>query len=1027
MLRLWILGPMAAARDDVPLGMPTSERARALIGWLALHPGPRRRTDVAALLWPTTDPERARANLRTAIWATHRTWGEPAVEATRSTVALVDGTWVDATDDPAAEGELLPGLDDEWVVTAREERERSIVSRLVEEAETAEVEGDLAAAVRLSERVCRLAPYDEGAHRLLIRRLLLAGDRATALLASREFSERLSSELGVRPSPATRAAHAAADAGVHESPRPRLYGRADEVARLTATWRSASRGGGRVAVITGEAGIGKSSLLAELAHRVEASGGRSSVALGVDAPVQTPFAAWLEVCQGLVATAQPVPAQATWPVELNRLSDGLGTRLGHPGLPPSVTAPELERLRVFESVLRLVEWSCADRPTMIALDDAHRVDRTSMKLTGHIGRHIARLPLLLVLTIRDGAPSAEADAMIADLAGRGVPVESYALEPLEERAVAALVSSLHPLGHDVLDRVVAAAEGNPLLAVESARAVVAGGEGPPANLRIGVRASLGRLPPNATQLAQLLAVAGQPLSPAELDRLEVPEIAEAEDAATAEGLLVRRGARLGFRHDLLRDAVYAEVRNTTRLHDRIASSLDPTRHADVARHLASAGRELDAARSWAAAAAAARAVGALDEAREFLVAAAALTPDDGALWLELEEIDAWAGRHADTEAAWSKALALLPEDQLPAAWCRRGRQFRSVVCNPERSRLAYRSALGLLPQDGESRVRADVLIGLAWGEAVAGSGADFEGLLAGAESLSPTPQDSLRASDIAEIRMLGLIRAGRFADAVDVALTAAPYAGSSRSPDRAFALLTNAACALTCMGDHERALALADRAVEATRTVPSVLLGSLAARAQILARLGRHEEALATVRRQQDLADRLDDPALSATAAHDAGLVALAAGRHAEAAELLAQALALRAPVSRPGAALRRAEALALDGRPTEAAEQLRAAVVEPVRPADQPWALVPRIAFVQALIALARGDEALATRRLDESADAWSRVLDTSGPADGDVYLSSLVDLGRPPVIGLVEPARELARIDDLRLTIAAPSPQPV
>lgn len=1024
---------MAATWDDVPLGMPTSERARALVGWLALHPGRQGRAEVAARLWPGTAPESSRANLRTAVWAVHQAWGQAALEADRSSVGLPPGTWVDARDDGDADvdGELLPGLDDDWLSDARDLHRRAVVARLGVSADLAERDGDLAGAVRLSVDRCRLAPYDESAHRELIRRLVVAGDHAGAVVASRDFGERLRSELGVSPSPATRAMHAAVRADVHEAPRPRLFGRGDEVARLGAAWRAASRGAGRVVVLTGGAGIGKSSLLADLAHRVETSGGRTGIASGGGAQVQPPFGAWLEICQGLVATAQPVPPAATWPAELNRLSGDLGTRLGHPELPPSVTAPELERLRVFESVLRLVEWSCADRPTMVALDDAHRVDRISMKLTGHVGRRLSRLPLLLVLTARDGTPTPEIDAMVADLASRGVPVESLALGPIEDRAVAALVSSLHQLDGDALDRVVAAAEGNPLLAVESVRALAAGEDGPPASLRIGVRASLGRLSPDAAQLVRLLAVAGRPLTSDELDRLDPTQTAQdmsaAEDAAAAEGLLMRRGTRLGFRHELLRDAVYADLRNTARLHDQIAGVVDPTRHADVARHLALAGREPDAAREWAASAADARGVGALDEAAEFLTRALALTPEDGALWLELEEVRAWAGRQADAEAAWDKALELLPADALPDAWCRRGRQFRSVVCNPEASRRAYRAALDLLGSDADPRLQADILVGLAWGDAVAGTGADFARLLTDAEALSPIVDDPLRASDVAEIGMLGHIRAGRFAAAVDTAMLAAPRAGTARSPDRAFALLTNAACALTCLGDDEGALRLADQAVEATGSVASVLLGSLAARAHILARLGRHDEAAETVRRQQDIADRLDDPALSATAAHDAGLVALAGGRYAESAELLGRALAAGAPISRPSAQLRRAEALALDGRPAEAADQLRSAVTEPVRPADQPWSLVPRIAFVQALIAVARGDDAQARRRLDEAAESWHRLQDRVGPADADGYLSNMVDLGRPPVVGLVEPHRELARIDDVRLRLAAVSGQAV
>jgi tetratricopeptide (TPR) repeat protein len=183
----------------------------------------------------------------------------------------------------------------------------------------------------------------------------------------------------------------------------------------------------------------------------------------------------------------------------------------------------------------------------------------------------------------------------------------------------------------------------------------------------------------------------------------------------------------------------------------------------------------------------------------------------------------------------------------------------------------------------------------------------------------------------------------------------------------------------------------------------------LAARAFVLSRLGRHDEALSQASERLAKAERMDSPAAAALARHDAGLISLAAGRYAEAAQLLADALAEGAEVSRPAARLARAEALARSGRPDESATEMRAAVLEPVRDGDQPWALVPRMARVQGLIALARGDHALARRRLDEAAASWQRH---RRPDVGAEFVANFVDLGRPPVVGLVEPEWELRRL---------------
>jgi hypothetical protein len=333
------------------------------------------------------------------------------------------------------------------------------------------------------------------------------------------------------------------------------------------------------------------------------------------------------------------------------------------------------------------------------------------------------------------------------------------------------------------------------------------------------------------------------------------------------------------------------------------------------------------------------------------------------------------------------------------------------VCDPEGSFAAYRHAERLLDDASPEQVRADVRIGLAWGHAVAGDPGLVDGLLAEAAGHLPAEPDPRTATDVAEIRILGLIRRGRFAECVAVAAAVDP--GRDGLPDRAYAVWINGACGLACGGDLEGALALADRAVAATRTVPVLHVDCLAARAHLLARLGRGPEAMTVVHRQRELATRLDVPAIVATAAHDAGLVALELGRWAEAAVRLGEALEGGAPVSRPAAGLARAEALARSGDPDAAEAQLRAAALEPTTAADQPWSLVPRMASVQALVAAARGDAELARKRWDEAARGWRRMLATAAREAAGGYFAALVDLGRPPVVGLIDPARELDRIE--------------
>ena len=219
MLRLWLGGRIEGEFQGEPLAMPGGDRARALIGRLALHPVAHPRNELAARLWPDTPEANARANLRTAIWSIRQSWGPVAdlvLDVSRTTVGLrPDVLWVDVVaglDESGGlggldglDGELLPGIDDDWVHTERARLAERRSDALAGEAAEAEAEGRFEDAVRWARRRCALAPLDEAAHRDLLRRLDQAGDRPGAVLASRTFSDRLWAELGVRPSPATRA------------------------------------------------------------------------------------------------------------------------------------------------------------------------------------------------------------------------------------------------------------------------------------------------------------------------------------------------------------------------------------------------------------------------------------------------------------------------------------------------------------------------------------------------------------------------------------------------------------------------------------------------------------------------------------------------------------------------------------------------------------------------------------------------------------------------------------------------------
>jgi DNA-binding SARP family transcriptional activator len=492
-----LLGGVAADHDGEQLSLlPPVSR---LLAVLALRPGPQDRETVAATLWPDAAGPAARANLRTAIWALRKAVGDDALITSRTavglrpeaiTVDLADGQRAAAAGDAAAaaalcHGDLLPGYAEDWAETARRRHRVELAETLATRTAAAERDGDAAGAARWSRLRCELDPLNEAAHADLIRQLAAAGDRAGALVAGREATDRLRAELSVGPGPSLRAALAEARGpGVsgpamasgssgsfgssgHFGSRP-LYGRAAELRTLMAAWTAARAGHGRVVLITGEAGIGKTRLVAELARRAENAGARTAIGAGVDVGGAAPLATWQELVPQLARGVSAPPEDADWPAELGRLAPDIATQLGRDQPPPPVSSPELERLRVFDAVLRLVEWAAAGRPVLLVAEDVHRADPASMQLCAHIGRRLAARPVLFVLTRRDKPDRPDADALLADLAGRGVEVAELELGPLAAVELAAVARSVADLTDQAVDQVIRAADGNPLLAVESA-------------------------------------------------------------------------------------------------------------------------------------------------------------------------------------------------------------------------------------------------------------------------------------------------------------------------------------------------------------------------------------------------------------------------------------------------------------------------------------------------------------------------------------------------------------------------------
>ncbi len=922
-LRARLLGRLEVELDGAVIDSPASQRPWALFAYLALASRPVPRAELAHRFWPDVLDQSARASLRSALWALRRQLGESLLVDGERVALRNDGAlWIDtreferlAASAPEqalslCRGELLEGLEDEWALVARDAHREQVIALLEVLAQSAERGDNAREAIELSRRQVERDPLDEEAHRRLIARLAAAGERAAALRAFRSLADRLRRELGVAPSPRTRELveqlRADTPAPGARSPlqlpgRLPLVGRERELAALERTWRAAAGGAGGVAVIRGEAGIGKTRLASELRVRAGEAGARTAACAALDLGGVAPLSLWAELTRELLPTLPAPPADAAWPVEIAPLAPEMPSHFVPAAAPNGDVAPDLQRTRLFEAVVAMVAWA-AREPLLLVLEDAHSADGPSLELAAYLARRIAQMRVMLLITRRELPPSSDADLLEHALRARGVLTCELDLAPLEPGPLASLVRVAAQLNDAQVAHVVERADGNALLAVEAARALERGRDEVAPSVRGSVRAYLAPLPAAVRELIELLAVAARPLDTSEIRELPLQAPTELASQALQSGLLLFADGRLGFRHALLREATYGEIAEPLRpgLHQRWADALLAgesagaiPRPAEVARHLRLAGADLGAVAQLTRAAADARRLAALEQAAGYLEEALTIEPGRADLWLELGELQAWRVRREQAESAFKEAFALLESDEplaLARAWLTRARAYHGPICVPRAVLASATQALEILAGSGEDarELRSEALAARAWAEAVAGSVEEAERLLAQLGSDASDGGD-LRIYDVAHARALALMRRGRFVESYGPSIAAGDAIGRAGRADLAYGCWANAASAATAAGEHERALEFLDRGMTAItgHGLQSIEIHLLGARSFVLRGVGRLEEARIAASSEQALAEQLAQPELLAMASHDRGLVALAAGEHELAAILL--------------------------------------------------------------------------------------------------------------------------------------------
>ena len=411
-----------------------------------------------------------------------------------------------------------------------------------------------------------------------------------------------------------------------------FVGREYELGVLRAALTSASGGRGRVVLLVGEPGIGKSRTAEELGSTTRAAGAEVLVGRCYEGEGAPAFWPWLQVLEAYVAGRDATTLAAelgTAAADVAVVCPAVRARL--PELPPAPGGdPAHARFRFFDGVTRALGRAAAARPVVLVLDDLHGADRPSLLLLQFLARALPAARMLVVGALRDVALAAEhplAEAL-GELVREGGS-EWLRLRGLDEAAVAALIETMAglPPPAGLAAAVHARTDGNPLFVTEVVRALVAAGPLHPVppdevwrlpvpdTVRATIARRLGQRSAGCREVLTLAALFGREFQVDALTRAsgrDAREVLGAVDEAEAARLVTARPAvrgRYRFVHALVNETLVDALGPGRRsaLHREAAAALaaDPRAEelaAEIAHHYHAAGPAGDpaAAVAWAA-------------------------------------------------------------------------------------------------------------------------------------------------------------------------------------------------------------------------------------------------------------------------------------------------------------------------------------------------------------------------------------------------------------------------------------------
>ncbi|MGI9185378.1 MAG: helix-turn-helix transcriptional regulator [Solirubrobacteraceae bacterium] len=516
-----------------------------------------------------------------------------------------------------------------------------------------------------------------------------------------------------------------------------IVGRVGELAELRLAAREATAGRPALVLLGGDSGVGKTRLVSELEQELSREETETVILRGEgveQADGELPYAPVLSALRPLVRAGHPA---------LDALSAGSRAQLATilPGLDDSRPRDDRSdpngQVRLFEAVLELLDLIGERTPVVLILEDMHWADRSTRAFTAFLARSLRQERVLLLLSYRtDELHRRHALRPLLSELDRLERARRIDLEPLDRDELSEVLTDI--LGGEpdaaLLRRLYARSEGNPLYTEELLAVGLDGRAAAPQSLRDAFLVRIERLSAAAQQAARAVAVGRALDEPAiatvtalDRDRLQ----SALRDALAEQILVIDDEGRFGFRHALLREALYDDLLPGERsdLHLVLARHLEdqlggaPDHELEltsaIAGHYASAGDQPAALRSTMRAALAAAHGLAYGEAADLAERALELWPrvEEPEALLGIDHVEllsraaqnhALTNDRARTEVLLQSALGELDPDAEPARYAallaRLSRSVWSLNRGAEAVEIGER-ALDLVPADDPLRTR----------------------------------------------------------------------------------------------------------------------------------------------------------------------------------------------------------------------------------------------------------------------------------------------------------------------------------